>query len=204
MSESARSGNAHRQTIERPSGTPKSPHPFQDTTLSARQTANNDHALSCRLPTFPKPSTASGRLDLHTVSNGPGLGRSDKPSLDDPSQHLEASRHIFSSQCIRTGIRLLKPMQTGFSLLGYLFVRHPPKSGELSGIEPLTPCLQSRCSPSGATAPIKGVIRCRSTASGGLNLKPTAGHTTLLTKTWWARVDSNYRPHAYQACALTN
>jgi hypothetical protein len=21
---------------------------------------------------------------------------------------------------------------------------------------------------------------------------------------WWARVDSNYRPHAYQACALTN
>ena len=129
MSESARSGNAHRQTIERQSGTPKSPHPFQDTTLSARQTANNDHALSCRLPTFPKPSTASGRLDLHTVSNGPGLGRSDKPSLDDPSQHLEASRHIFSSQCIRTGIRLLKPMQTGFSLLGYLFVRHPPKSG---------------------------------------------------------------------------
>ena len=23
-------------------------------------------------------------------------------------------------------------------------------------------------------------------------------------KGWWARVDSNYRPHAYQACALTN
>lgn len=23
-------------------------------------------------------------------------------------------------------------------------------------------------------------------------------------KTWWARVDSNYRPHAYQACALTD
>ena len=21
---------------------------------------------------------------------------------------------------------------------------------------------------------------------------------------WWARVESNYRPHAYQACALTN
>jgi hypothetical protein len=21
---------------------------------------------------------------------------------------------------------------------------------------------------------------------------------------WWARVDSNYRPHAYQACALTD
>ena len=24
------------------------------------------------------------------------------------------------------------------------------------------------------------------------------------SKSWWARVDSNYRPHAYQACALTN
>jgi hypothetical protein len=23
-------------------------------------------------------------------------------------------------------------------------------------------------------------------------------------RTWWARVDSNYRPHAYQACALTD
>ena len=23
------------------------------------------------------------------------------------------------------------------------------------------------------------------------------------TRRWWARVDSNYRPHAYQACALT-
>ena len=23
-------------------------------------------------------------------------------------------------------------------------------------------------------------------------------------KGWWARVDLNYRPHAYQACALTN
>ena len=24
------------------------------------------------------------------------------------------------------------------------------------------------------------------------------------TRAWWARVDLNYRPHAYQACALTN
>ena len=26
----------------------------------------------------------------------------------------------------------------------------------------------------------------------------------LLTSAWWAWVDSNYRPHAYQARALTN
>ena len=24
-----------------------------------------------------------------------------------------------------------------------------------------------------------------------------------ITKFWWAQVDSNHRPHAYQACALT-
>jgi hypothetical protein len=27
---------------------------------------------------------------------------------------------------------------------------------------------------------------------------------SVRTKQWWARVDSNYRPHAYQACALTD
>ena len=29
-------------------------------------------------------------------------------------------------------------------------------------------------------------------------------HTTIRKSKWWARVDLNYRPHAYQACALTN
>ncbi len=28
--------------------------------------------------------------------------------------------------------------------------------------------------------------------------------STLSVSTWWAQVDSNYPPHAYQACALTN
>ena len=46
---------------------------------------------------------------------------------------------------------------------------------EIKGIEPLTPCLQSRCSPSWAKPP----------------------------NFWWAQMDSNHRPHAYQACALT-
>ena len=27
--------------------------------------------------------------------------------------------------------------------------------------------------------------------------------TETSSRNWWARVDSNYRPHAYQACALT-
>src|SRR5438477_7201649 len=44
----------------------------------------------------------------------------------------------------------------------------------------------------------------RSQKAEGRNRK----HFCLLPSTfclaWWAWVDSNYRPHAYQACALTN
>jgi hypothetical protein len=29
-------------------------------------------------------------------------------------------------------------------------------------------------------------------------------YTKCKSKNWWAWVDLNYRPHAYQACALTN
>ena len=35
----------------------------------------------------------------------------------------------------------------------------------------------------------------------GSSLKPQASETP---EKWWARVDLNYRPHAYQACALTS
>ena len=28
-------------------------------------------------------------------------------------------------------------------------------------------------------------------------------HYAVFKVQWWAQVDSNYRPHAYQACALT-
>lgn len=110
MSGDARSGNIHRQTIRTD---PRSRHPLFRS-ASTTSTGNNDHALSNRLPTFPEPSTASGRLDLHAASNGPGLGRCSTPSRDDLQQHLEASRHIFSSQCIRTGIRLSKADANGY------------------------------------------------------------------------------------------
>ena len=46
---------------------------------------------------------------------------------------------------------------------------------EADGIEPTTYSLQSYRSPNWATPPF-----------------------------WWAREDLNLRPHAYQACALTN
>ena len=38
----------------------------------------------------------------------------------------------------------------------------------------------------------------RRTASSGLPCR-----SSYRSEGWWAWVDSNYRPHAYQACALT-
>jgi hypothetical protein len=84
---------------------------------------------------------------------------------------------------------------------------------EARGIEPLTSGMQILRSAKLSYAP--------KTINGGwlrgqdLNLRPlgyepnelpdcsTPRHP-LTCFAWWAWVDSNYRPHAYQACALTN
>ena len=55
---------------------------------------------------------------------------------------------------------------------------------ETVGIEPTTPCLQSRCSPT--------------------ELRPLNPRRPRQAPAEWAREDLNLRPHAYQACALTN
>ena len=100
---------------------------------------------------------------------------------------------------------------------------------EVRGFEPLTPALQTRCSANWATPPDKqfltsSLAKFESWLRGrDLNPRPlgyepnelpdcsTPRHTncdlrfdTWNLKAWWAWVDSNYRPHAYQACALTN
>ena len=54
---------------------------------------------------------------------------------------------------------------------------------EISGIEPLTSCLQGRRSPSWAKPPYPFL---------------------MLFKKWWAKMDSNHRPHDYQSCALAS
>ena len=68
---------------------------------------------------------------------------------------------------------------------------------ELRGIEPRTPCLQSRCSPSWAIAPNIWVI-----FGGQKNHNVSYG--LLYSGNWWVWVDLNHRPHPYQGCALTN
>ena len=55
---------------------------------------------------------------------------------------------------------------------------------ESTGIEPVTSCLQGRRSPSWANPPVQGLYQ-------------------ILAK-WWAKMDSNHRPHDYQSCALAS
>ena len=57
---------------------------------------------------------------------------------------------------------------------------------ELIGIEPTTPCLQSRCSPKLSYSPGVGCV------------------ASLLIDLWWVWMDSNHRPPPYQDGALTN
>ncbi len=65
----------------------------------------------------------------------------------DCAKHLEASRSIFSSRYMQN--RHPAEADANFVFLQKdIPARHQSDLVELSGIEPLTPCLQSRCSPS--------------------------------------------------------
>ena len=64
---------------------------------------------------------------------------------------------------------------------------------EISGIEPLTSCVQGRRSPSWAISPIHHITS--SFHSFPFNITSNIE--------WWVWVDLNHRPHPYQGCALT-
>ena len=103
---------------------------------------------------------------------------------------------------------------------------------EISGIEPLTSCLQGRRSPSWAKPPdLSLTLFCVVGQNGlaflrkshaGYNMPlaccqepafeswlPVPSHSYLLLSEasgfkWWAKMDSNHRPHDYQSCALAS
>ena len=97
---------------------------------------------SDRLPTYLQSLT-------HLRPARPSKGSSGKGSDTGANPYLEASRSIFSSQCRQNRHQAFRPMQTLFSSKDICLALSTPSAlVELSGIEPLTPCLQSRCSPS--------------------------------------------------------
>ena len=66
---------------------------------------------------------------------------------------------------------------------------------EISGIEPLTSCVQGRRSPSWAISPMSSHHFLRFTYY--------SVSISLHRLEWWVWVDLNHRPHPYQGCALT-
>ena len=109
---------------------------------------------SRRMPTTNGPERQASFLlqsltwlrSARPSSSSPGKG-SDAQGIS--QKHLEASRSIFSSQCRQNRHQAFRPMQTCISSKDICLALSTPSAlVELSGIEPLTPCLQSRCSPS--------------------------------------------------------
>ena len=88
------------------------------------------------------------------------------------------------------------------------------KMVESTGIEPVTSCLQGRRSPSWANPPFfRSGDRNDEPTSGWIILafarvivraQPIISSLTFSVKKWWAKMDSNHRPHDYQSCALAS
>ena len=79
---------------------------------------------------------------------------------------------------------------------------------ESTGIEPVTSCLQGRRSPSWANPPdwVEWTVDSGQwTVDSFLlyNCQLSTVNCQLLRK-WWAKMDSNHRPHDYQSCALAS
>ena len=89
---------------------------------------------------------------------------------------------------------------------------------EDNGIEPLTPCLQSRCSPSWANPPLKSfsaLLKSPDFQEPSSSRQKAMPHTWVckwpdnaemrrLLAIWWVWMDSNHRPPPYQDGALTS
>ena len=90
---------------------------------------------------------------------------------------------------------------------------------ESTGIEPVTSCLQGRRSPSWANPPFSSKHISQNThlhkrkclvASWFLLFHSNPlrwalnGALGFIKLKWWAKMDSNHRPHDYQSCALAS
>ena len=92
---------------------------------------------------------------------------------------------------------------------------------EISGFEPLTSCLQGRRSPSWAKPPslcvlTRSLYQLKAQRSGfqlerrsrfareHFAFRRNAEFAKRTSTSWWAKMDSNHRPHDYQSCALAS
>ena len=141
---------------------------------------------------------------------------------DHKPSHLEASRHIFSSQCRQNRHKTIK-LRVNFLLLDfYQDIRSLTPNTDRKVVAALSSSKGWR--PVSNAAALKKPQQHQDKTFGGaerdrtadpllakqvlsqLSYSPTSHRPTgphLVTE-GWAREDLNFRPHAYQACALTN
>ena len=158
-------------------------------------TTNNKHALSNKLPTYLQSLVCVGSARPSTALTGPG---------SDAASNLSITLNTWKPPDISS---LHNVFRTGIS---------PCERCKLLFLQKDIPALHTK-----TALAIGGAERDR-TADPLLakqvlsQLSYSPNHHKHLTRKrqdqvnhqanreWWARVDSNYRPHAYQACALTN
>ena len=136
----------------------------------------------------------------------------------------------FQGACLSFFFKRLNETSNSFGISVNLFL-----VVEISGIEPLTSCLQGRRSPSWAKPPYpsalfevvgqNGLAFLRK-SHAGCNSPPDCcqepAFESILAPSpselyrpglclrlpfslkWWAKMDSNHRPHDYQSCALAS
>jgi hypothetical protein len=179
------------------------------------QTTNNKHALSNKLPSYLQSlhHIRSARSSMVSMRLGSDVSSNLSITLNTWKLPDISSLH----NVIRTGIRLERT-DANFIFSLRIF-RLPPNRSR--GPRRLFggPCGAKRQSRDSASTEFGGAERDRTadpllakqvlsqlsySPNSSTPSAPAKDRDSARTKQWWARVDSNYRPHAYQACALTD
>ena len=142
------------------------------------------HSLLFTTPTHPHSSR-------HTCIVSPVTNQSDslikqQCHLDQPPQGHHQATNLSCSGTPSSKEEHSAPQPTRLNSL------------ETVGIEPTAPCLQSRCS----TTELRPQ-KTRTSQPFDMAERPLI-FPECHPQSWWAKEDLNLRPHAYQACALTN
>lgn len=130
---------------------------------------------------------------------------SDVPDIS--PKHLEASRSIFSSRYMQNRHRrslrrakLLLLQKTKPSTVSL----NTNRFGGAERDRTADPLLAKQVLSQLSYSPISSIARINpGSATFRISLIPSS-QTLICISKWWAREDLNFRPHAYQACALTN
>jgi hypothetical protein len=213
LSGDARSGNIHQHAV-RDDRKHQNPRSLKSPEVPMVQTTNNKHALSNKLPSYLQSlhQIRSARSSLVSMR----LGSDIKNSLSTIFNTWKLPDISSLHNVIRTGIRLERT-DANFIFSKRIF-RLPPNRSR--GPRRLFggPCGAKRQNRDSVSTEFGGAERDRtadpllakqvlsqlSYSPNSLVPSAAAKPRQHQDKTWWARVDSNYRPHAYQACALTD